>query len=155
MQLAMLEPFCTVSGFLRSLRGSCRAGAAPAGAAFAPDGGRDGLRSSSLSSTGTACSCWSYLREIGRSRFFATSRILVSAVPCCSESSRLSIDSPSIPSTSTSVFVSSARNAAFEERRGADVALPELNQVLADEAVAAEHLDAVGADLLDLLGALH
>ena len=90
------------------------------------------------SSLGYSCSARSYLREIGRSMFIATwwawstsGRMLLGGLEVDHQTS-------TTPSITTD---------------GPQVAVPPLDRVLLDEAVAAEQLDAVEADLHALLGA--
>src|SRR5262245_25472545 len=100
-------------------------------------------RSSTCSSTGTSCSCLSYLREMGRMTFSATARISCDTPSSFSGSSQLIMSPPPLN-----------RDAAFENAHRPQVAVPELDHVLADEAVATEQLHAVGADLHALVGRL-
>ena len=99
---------------------------------LAPDSERPSIIAASMSSSlGYSCSARSYLREIGRSMFIATWWAWSTSGRNFLGSSRLIIR-PARP---------------FHQADGSQVAVPPLHRVLLDEAVAAEQLDAVEADL--------
>src|SRR6478736_4156998 len=136
---ARLAPFlfpCFSSGF--SLRRTPAAPAPP----VAPDSEMPSIIAASMSSSlGYSCSASSYLREIGRSMFIATwwawsisGRIFLGV-------SRLIM-----------VWSSSDEDRSFHQADGSQVAVPPLHRVFLDEAVSAEQLYAVQADLHAALG---
>ena len=97
------------------------------------------IAASMSSSLGYSCSARSYLREIGRSMFIAT--WWAWSISGRSFFGVVEIDR------------SSDEHRAFHDADGPQVAVPPLDRVLLDEAVAAEQLDAVEADLHALVGA--
>src|ERR1700743_2214258 len=99
------------------------------------------------SSFGYSCSARSYLREIGRNTSVATWLACWARGLYFFGISRLIMVSPSFARPGLD------EQGALHHARGPQVPVPALDRVLFDVAVAAEQLDAVGADLHPLLGA--
>src|SRR3954453_14174321 len=116
---------------------------APAPLAW-PDSDRPSTMAASMSSSlGYSCSARSYLRELGRSRFIATWWALPISGRNLRGGSRLIIW----------CLLASDQDASFQDCDRPQVAVPPFHRVLLDEAVAAEQLDPVVADLHAAVGA--
>src|ERR1700712_4696487 len=125
------------SGFPRR-----RTPAAPA-PPVAPDSEMPSIMAASMSSSlGYSCSASSYLREIGRSMFIATWWAWSMSGRIFFGVSRLIM-----------VWSSSDEDRSFHQADGSQVAVPPLHGVFLDEAVSAQQLYAVQADLHAALGA--
>ena len=101
------------------------------------------------SSFGYSCSAMSYLREIGRKTSVATWLAWLTSGLYFFGISRLIMVSLSLCRSWATVD----EQGALHHARGSQVSVPALDRVLLDEAVAAEQLHAVGADLHPLLTA--
>src|SRR5512139_635595 len=152
---ARLEPFFVPAAASSDVPSSRRTPDAPAPLA-APDSLSPSIIAASMSSSlGYSCSSWSYLRELGRSRFIAT----WCAWPISGRNflgvSRLIMMASSRRDGVWAEWTGrrSDEDPSFHDTDGAKVAVPPLDGVLLDEAVTAEQLDPVVPDLHATLGA--
>src|SRR5215471_14634475 len=104
------------------------------------------------SSTGYSCSARSYLREMGRRKALATSWARSTRGLNFRGTSRFTGIVALAHSTLLVVVSPSRQKAPFHDSDGAQIAVPALDGMLLDEAVAPEELNAVGPDLHGLAG---